>query len=157
MSNIPESLINAIKEQRAVLFLGAGASRDAKHPDGKKIPQSYKLRDLICDRFLNGELKTKLLGYVVSLAASQSGISEFQRYIRDLLLAFEPSVFHLLIPEFRWRAIVTTNLDLIVEKAYESVEKRLQNLVKTVKDGDSFDTRLQEETNPSVSSSSTGA
>ncbi len=148
MSNIPEFLINAIKEQRAVLFLGAGASRDAKHPEGKKIPQGYKLRDLICDRFLNGELKTKPLGYAVSLAAKQAGISEFQRYIRDLLLPFEPSAFHLLIPEFRWRAIVTTNLDLIVEKAYESVEEGLQKLVKTVKDGDSFDTRLQEETNP---------
>lgn len=131
-----------------MLFLGAGASRDAGHPDGKKIPQSYKLRDLICDRFLNGELKTKPLGYVVSLAAKQEGIPEFQRYIHDLLLPFEPSDFHLLIPKFRWRAIVTTNLDLIVEKAYESVEKRFQNLVKTVKDGDSFDTRLQEETNP---------
>ena len=131
-----------------MLFLGAGASRDARHPEGKKIPQSYKLRDLICDRFLNGELKTKPLGYVVSLAAKQAGISEFQRYIRDLLLPFEPSAFHLLIPEFRWRAIVTTNLDLIVEKAYESVGEGLQNLVKTVKDGDSFDTRLQEETNP---------
>ena len=146
MANIPEFLINAIKEQRAVLFLGAGASRDARHPEDKKVPQGYKLRDLVCDRFLNGELKTKPLGYVVSLAAKQAGISEFQRYIRDLLLPFKPSAFHLLIPEFRWRAIVTTNLDLIVEKAYESVENRLQNLVKTVKDGDSFDTRLQEET-----------
>ena len=131
-----------------MLFLGAGASQDARHPDGKKIPQSYKLRDLICDRFLNEKLKKQPLSFVVSLATQQVGISEFQRYIRDLLLPFEPSAFDLLIPEFRWRAIVTTNLDLIVEKAYESVENSLQNLVKTVKDGDSFDTRLQEETNP---------
>ena len=148
MSNIPESLINAIKEQRAVLFLGAGASRDAEHPEGKRIPQSSKLRDLICDKFLDGKLKKEPLNFVATLATNEVGILEFQRYICDLLLSFEPSDFHLLIPKFRWRAIVTTNLDLIVEKAYDSVEKRLQNLVKTVKDGDSFDTRLQEKTNP---------
>jgi hypothetical protein len=32
MVEIAPALIDAIKEQRAVLFLGAGASRDAKHP-----------------------------------------------------------------------------------------------------------------------------
>ena len=148
MSNIPKFLIDAIKEQRAILFLGAGASWDAQHPEGEKIPQSYKLRDLICDKFLDGKLKKRPLSYIVSLATKQVGISEFQRYIRDLLLPFEPSDFHLLIPKFRWRAIVTTNLDLIVEKAYNCVEKRLQNLVKTVKDGDSFDRRVDEETDP---------
>lgn len=148
MSNIPQFLIDAIKEQRAVLFLGAGASRDAQHPEGEKIPQSGKLRDLICDKFLGGKLKKESLSFVASLATNEAGISEFQRYIRDLLLPFEPSDFHLLIPRFRWRAIVTTNLDLIVERAYDRTEKTLQNLVKTVKDGDNFDTRLNKETDP---------
>ena len=38
MAEIPAALVEAIKEQRAVLFLGAGASRYAKHPNGDQIP-----------------------------------------------------------------------------------------------------------------------
>ena len=131
-----------------MLFLGAGASQGAEHPEDKRIPQSSKLHELICDKFLGERLKEKTLSFVSSLATNEVGLSEFQRYIRDLLLPFEPSNFHLLIPKFRWRAIVTTNLDLIVEKAYDRAEKRLQSLVKTVKDGDNFDRRLHEETTP---------
>src|ERR1039458_4235879 len=46
-------------------------------------------------------------------------------------MPFEPADFHLFIPQFRWRAIATTNFDLIVERAYASASTRLQNPVKT--------------------------
>jgi hypothetical protein len=39
MIEVPPTLIDAVKEQRAVLFLGAGASRGAKHPQSDQIPQ----------------------------------------------------------------------------------------------------------------------
>ena len=142
MVDIPPALIDAIKEQRAVLFLGAGASRNAKHPKGDQIPQGDRLRDLICGKFLGGKLMQRPLNAVAAMAASEAGLAAFQTYILDLFMPFEPADFHLLIPKFRWRTIATTNFDLIVERAYESVPTRLQNLVKTVKDGDSFDTRL---------------
>ena len=148
MVDIPPSLINAIKEQRAVLFLGAGASLNAKHPDGDQIPQGDDLRDLICKKFLGGKLMNRPLNAVAAMAASEVGLAEFQMYIHELLFPFEPADFHLLIPKFRWRAIATTNFDLIVERAYENAPDRLQNLVKTVKDGDKFDTRMNKETNP---------
>ena len=148
MINIPPSLIDAIKEQRAVLFLGAGASRNANHPRGDQIPQGDTLRDLICDKFLGTELKHRPLNVVAGVADSEAGRTVFQSYIRDLFLPFEPADFHLLIPKFRWRAIATTNFDLIIEKAYAISQGRLQNLVKTVKDGDSFDTRLNKESDP---------
>ena len=148
MANIPPTLTEAIKEERAVLFLGAGASQNAKHPGGDRIPQGDHLRDLICDKFLGGKLKQKSLTSVAAMAASEAGLSEFQKYIHDLFLPFEPADFHLLIPKFRWRAIATTNFDLVIEKTYERVQKPLQNLVKTVKDGDAFDTRLNNETAP---------
>ena len=148
ISNIPSSLIEAIKEQRTILFLGAGASQDAIHSTGQQIPQGDELRDLICDKFLGSELKHRPLNVVAGVAASEAGLITFQRYIRQLFLGFEPAPNHLRIPLFRWRAIVTTNFDLIVERAYDRCPNRLQNLVKTVKDGDSFDTRLNEETDP---------
>lgn len=148
MNAIPSVLLDAIKDQRAVLFLGAGASRNAKHPDNTKIPQGDNLRDLICDKYLGGELKDKPLNAVSAMAASEAGLGAFQLFIRELFLPFEPADFHLLIPKFRWRAIATTNFDLILEKAYQSAPKPIQNLVKTVKDGDNFDIRLNRETDP---------
>lgn len=53
-----------------------------------------------------------------------------------------------MIPKFRWRALATTNFDLVIERAYTAVPSRLQNLVKAVKDGDSFDTRLNGTADP---------
>jgi len=148
MLDIAPALVDAIKEQRAVLFLGAGASNHAKHPKGDQIPEGDRLRDLICDKFLAGKLKQKPLNAVAAMAASEAGLSAFQKYIQDLFMPFEPADFHLLITQFRWRAIATTNFDLIVERAYAREPTRLQNLVKTVKDGDGLDTRLAREINP---------
>ena len=84
------------------------------------------------------------------MASSEAGAGEFQKFIRDLLLPFGPADFHLLVPKFRWRAIATTNLDLIVERSYEQASGPLQNLVKTVKNGDGFESRSNRETDPLV-------
>ena len=148
MVDIPPALTDAIREERAVLFLGSGASLNAKHPRGDQIPQGDHLRDLICDKFLGGQLKQKSLTAVAAMAANEAGLSEFQKYIYELFLPFEPADFHLLIPRFRWRAIATTNFDLIIERSYEKAHDPLQKLVKTVKDGDNFDTRLNRENDP---------
>jgi tetratricopeptide (TPR) repeat protein len=148
MVDIPPLLVEAVKEQRAVLFLGAGASRGAANPTGALIPAGDHLRDLICDKFLGGKLKDRPLTIVSAMAANEAGLAGFQLYIRDLFLPFDPAPFHLLIPKFRWRALATTNFDLIIERAYERVPARVQNFVKSVKDGDSFDARLNRETNP---------
>ena len=148
MVDIPPALITAVKEQRTVLFLGAGASSHAKHPCGNKIPQSDELRDLICEKFLGGALKHKSLNAVADMAVNETNLVEFQTYIRELFYQYNPADFHLLIPKFQWRAIVTTNYDLIVERAYEKAQAPLQKLIKTVKDGDQVDSRLRKEANP---------
>ena len=148
MASIPPALVDAVREQRAVLFLGAGASRSASHPKGIAVPTGDGLRDLICEKFLGGALKEKPLIAVAAYAANEVGLGAFQKYIHDLFDPFGPAPFHLLIPKFRWRAIATTNFDLILERAYSASPSRLQNLVKTVKDGDNFDVRLNNEANP---------
>ena len=145
---LPRALVETIREQRAVLFLGAGASRDADHPNHESIPQGDDLRDLICDKFLTEQLKQRPLHAVAALAASEAGLVVFQSFIRELLLPFRPAPFHLLIPTFHWRAIVTTNFDLILERAYKGASRPLQHLVKTIKDGDRLDDRLRQTFNP---------
>jgi hypothetical protein len=59
--DLPSPLLEAVKDQRAILFLGAGASRDSAHPTGSKIPNGNDLRDLICDKFLDGKYTDRTL------------------------------------------------------------------------------------------------
>src|SRR5450631_857916 len=146
--NLPTSLITAVQEQRAILFLGAGASWDAVHPKNSKIPLGGELRNEISEKFFGGELKTRPLTAVAAMAASEVGLIAFQKYIRDLFVDFTPAESHLLMPTFRLRAIVSTNFDLVVERAYQKSRGAIQTLVASWKDGDLFDNRMQETSDP---------
>jgi tetratricopeptide (TPR) repeat protein len=145
---LPATLIAAIQEQRAILFLGAGASRDAAHPKNAQIPLGEKLRDLLCDKYFGGQLKDRPLTAVAAMAASEVGLVHMQKFVRDIFLDYSPADFHMLLPTFRWRAIATTNFDLIIERAYERSRGTVQTLVKSFKDGDLFDNRMNEATDP---------
>lgn len=144
---LPSNLINAVREQNAVLFLGAGASYGALAPtDHIPVPPGLKLRDLLCDKFLDGALKDRSLAAVAEYSANETDLLTVQEYVRDLFEPYAPADFHNLIGTFRWWAIATTNYDLIVDRAY--TKNALQQLVKRYKDGDGFDSRLRKETHP---------
>ncbi|HTV27354.1 MAG TPA: SIR2 family protein, partial [Xanthobacteraceae bacterium] len=115
---------------------------------GEKIPSGDRLRDKLCDQFLGGQLKDKPLVAVAAIAADAVGLAQMQKYIADLFGVFGPADFHKLIPTFRWRAIATTNYDLIIERAYALCEKPRQKYVTSVKNGDLFDQRMSEVSDP---------
>ena len=71
---------------------------------------------MICDKFLGGKLKDRPLTIISAMAANEAGLATFQLFIRELFQPFEPAPFHNLTPKFRWRAITTTNFDLIIEE-----------------------------------------
>ena len=142
--DLPPTLVDSVREQRAVLFLGAGASRGALHEDPVDIPQGNNLRDKLSEQFLGGELKNRSLSQVAELCINESDLTTVQTFIRKLFIGFKPAPFHSLIPTFRWHAIATTNYDLVVERAYEGVDDRLQELVPFVKNGEQVDARLKE-------------
>jgi len=141
--SLPAELIDAVQSQRAVLFLGAAASFDALHPKGEKVPGGDRLRDALCDRFLGGEFKNKPLATVAEYAVNEANLIGVQRHIREMLYEFQPTDFHNLIPSFRWHGIVTTNYDLIIERAYAANKKPVQQLVKFLKDGDQIETEMK--------------
>jgi hypothetical protein len=132
-SPLPSEVIHSVQSQSAVLFLGAAASYGARHPRNAEIPRAHQLRDALCDRFLGGEENSKPLTTVADLAINEASLVLVQQFISDLFNEFEPADFHLLIPRFRWHAIITTNYDLIVERAYEPRNKPLQELVSAVR------------------------
>lgn len=122
-----------------VLFLGAGASVGAMHPEGRQIPRGKELAELIASRFLGGKHTEKGLATVCEYAASVAGLVTVQTYIRDLFEPLSPAGFHLVLPTFCWRAIFTTNFDEVIERAYRDQDARVQRLRPFLRDTDRVD------------------
>lgn len=145
---VPEGILQNIAQGRAVLFLGAGASYGCKSSDGKQTaPTGTDLAGHIADRFLSARRRNDALAKVADLAVSQHSLLDVQIFVKSLLEELEPQEFHQIIPAFKWKAIVTTNYDCIIEKAYSKAKKRLQNLVPIIANGD---LRLLESSNNPV-------
>ena len=147
MTKLPSALVAAIKSQSAVLFLGAGASIDATHPGGIKIPGTSILKNHLSDEFLSGQLKDRSLSYVAEMCISETDLHSVQSFIRDMFLQFKAGRHHMVIPRFSWHAIVTTNYDLIIEDAYSRQQDRLQDLASFKKDGQPIDKTLKKKIN----------
>jgi hypothetical protein len=139
--DLPEGLIEAISEGRGVLFLGAGASRTAIDDQGIEIADGKGVATLIVNKFLGQDY----LGYdfrgAYDLAASSRDVLTVQKFLFDYFTRFQPAPFHSIIPTLPWSGLLTTNYDLIIERAYNKA-KSLQQLVPHVKDDDGALDRL---------------
>ena len=80
--------------------------------------------------------------------ASSGGSSLVYEEVRNAFDKFPPSRAHAQLAEFNWRMIATTNYDCLVEKAYSDTAKRVQTLVRFVKDDEPVEERLQAAINP---------
>lgn len=141
---IPNILIRQIQNGNVILFLGAGATKGAIHPEGKDSPSGIELSNLIAEHFLGSEYKDMPLAAIAEYAISESSLFPVQKFIADIFSKYEPSEdSHMLIPSYKWKAIVTTNYDTIIEKAYNYSSKKKQTLVKIVQDGESIDSKIQ--------------
>ena len=134
--DLPKELATAVQEGRAVLFLGAGASRGAMDDKLQPIPDGSGLAKILIKEFLGDDYDGLDLRSVYDLACSERDVRTVQRKIFDILNPFQPADFHLLIPTFAWAGIATTNYDLVVERACQRAPSPLQKLVPHVKDGD---------------------
>ncbi|MBW1795257.1 MAG: SIR2 family protein [Deltaproteobacteria bacterium] len=142
--DIPKILIDHVRDGQVVLFLGSGASFGAKHPEGRKPPLGQSLSDLLATKFLGDDFLGYTLQQVAELAINESDLFSVQSYISDIFMGFRPAQFHKLIPRFVWKAIATTNYDLIVERAYDSVPQRLQEPVVFLKNTDRVEEKLKQ-------------
>jgi tetratricopeptide (TPR) repeat protein len=144
---LPPVLVADANAGRLVLFLGAGASENAIHPTGQSPPTASQLAAALAKEFLSASYKDRPLAQVAELAISETDLVRVQSFIRDLLHPFQPSPSHKLLPMFRWKAIATTNYDLLVERAYQAVSERFQTPVAFLKNGQRVEERLQGATN----------
>jgi tetratricopeptide (TPR) repeat protein len=144
---LPDSLITSVRDQRAILFLGAGASREGKNEASVSTYSAKELRDKLSEHFLGKVYEYSLMDLSERLIVDKGQPLVFN-YIRKLLDTFEPGVAHRLITSFRWRALATTNYDRLIEKSYEQSTKRLQNPVVFLKNNEPIDERLKDTPNP---------
>jgi hypothetical protein len=144
MDQLPAPLRNAIEDGNAVLMLGAGASVAAKDTHGNSPPLGGQLATLLAKKFLTADHENLPLTQVADYAVSEGGFYECQDYVASLFKPFAPSVAHKTIPTFRWRAIVTTNYDCLIEDAYRSASNPAQEIAPILRNTDSFDRVMQD-------------
>jgi len=147
MSSLPKVLVDNIKEGNVVLFLGAGASIGAEHPQKKQIPTGKELAKMLAEKFLGPEYHDIPLLRAAELAIAQSDLFAFQDYIASIFHQFGPGEHHRLVPKFFWKAIFTTNYDLVIERAYEQVmatKQNVQTVVPFLKNSDRVEDKLKQ-------------
>ncbi|MFL9992409.1 SIR2 family protein [Paraburkholderia sediminicola] len=141
-ATIPAAILKAVESGNAILFLGAGASYDALLNGSPTRVYADNLRDKLADEFLGGAHKNKPLVTVADYARNEASLARVQGLIRQIFLELTPAPFHLRIPTFRWRAIVSTNYDLVIERAYEQAGHPLQSLSPVTRDGGELERAL---------------
>jgi hypothetical protein len=141
-TTIPAAILKAVESGNAILFLGAGASYDALLKGTPTRVYADTLRDRLADEFLGGAHKNKPLVTVADYARNEASLARVQGLVREIFLEITPAPFHLRIPTFRWRAIVSTNYDLVVERAYDQARSPLQTLSPVTRDGDELERAL---------------
>ncbi len=133
-NEIPQSLIDAIQNGRASLFLGAGASREANFPTGDELA-------LHLARSAGGDIGRRLADKPLDLVAQylyqQPGFGKqwvSQTVIGHLANLHKkvkrpPSNAHRLLTRIKWRTIFTTNYDRLVEISYDSDQQAVQRIL----------------------------
>src|SRR5687767_4871422 len=120
-------LTDNIRNGDAILFFGAGAVKGAVGPGGELPPDGNQLRDRLADKFLGGSHKDKPLARVAEYSKNEASLRVVQGFIKTLFDPIQPPAHFARIPTFRWFALVTTNYDLSLERAYAACSGRMQD------------------------------
>lgn len=132
-------LKEAVETGNAILLLGAGASLAATNSKGESPPKTWELASLLAHKFVSPDYADASLMQVADIAINETSLFQVQDYLRELFLPFQPSESHKLLPSFRWRAIVTTNYDCLIEEAYRTHSSPVQKLVPLYQNTDRWD------------------
>lgn len=112
-----EPIFKKIVEGNTILFLGAGASvSDEKQFFSKHIMNYYE--DSIHKKLGLDDITE----FVDLLSAnSQFDRKDFDTFVYQLIKKLDPTKTHEIIASIPWRQIITTNFDLLIEKAYDNI------------------------------------
>ncbi|WP_029038484.1 SIR2 family protein [Salinimicrobium xinjiangense] len=114
---LEENIFPSIYDENTILFLGAGASyTKEKNYLGSTLINYYQEK-------LQSNLETRDLVEFVDRASQLDKFSrhQFDQYVKTLLQGLKPETAHKKIVSLGWRQIITTNMDLLIETAYNSI------------------------------------
>ncbi|KKN86489.1 hypothetical protein LCGC14_0268880 [marine sediment metagenome] len=122
---------------------------EARGGRGEKPLSATDLRDRLAIDFLGKQFVDSDLMSVADMAIEMAGPHVVFERIRSLLSPLLPTPAHLLLPTFRWRALVTTNYDDLIERSYRlGLRNQLQNIVPIVKNTEPVEELLQSTERP---------
>ncbi|HMJ26570.1 MAG TPA: SIR2 family protein [Pyrinomonadaceae bacterium] len=113
ISEQASEIIKKIEKGNCTLFLGAGASLSSNAPTGESLSR------LITEKFFLQRGWDMSVDHAFSLGLANRNPGAIESFVVTELNNLEPSPSHKIIPWFRWRAIITTNYDQLIEKAYQ--------------------------------------
>lgn len=116
-----ENLFRKISEGNTILFLGAGASiTEKKKYLSKDIIELYE--DKIRKKFGIDDIVefTDIIEVTEGLSRS-----DFDLFVQKLLLKLDYTETHKIIASIKWREIITTNMDLLLERAYDEIKNTI--------------------------------
>ena len=146
---IPFLLTEAVKNGRAILFLGAGASKECRNKTGDTPPNADQLRDIISQKYFGKLMPGRTVMAVAEMAIENgAGSNLVFQTVNDAFDGFEPSEAHRSVSDFNWRTIATTNYDTFLEAAYSDPKRRRQTLVPFVKDDEPVEEKLRSTLKP---------
>lgn len=106
-----------LKNGKAVLFIGAGASIPSGGPSGQELLSELK------EKFGGNKDENDFFNYCQDLIDTPgNNLSDIEDFIRRRLEKLQPSKWHKLLAKQNWKAIFTTNYDTVLEQAYQSTE-----------------------------------
>jgi len=130
---IPQELIDSIKENKCVLFVGAGLSSKVERANGKTLPNwegllkellDYSVENMPYNSLSIADLE-EMIGkgnYLMAAQELQLGVekNEFNKFFKETFRdpKVSPSAAHKLLPQIPFRSIMTSNYDNLIEGAY---------------------------------------
>jgi hypothetical protein len=118
-----KGILQQVEDGYALLFLGAGSTRNCRRPDGKRGLTGNELAAEILTE-LNGGINPGFddVGLMQAsefyTSVNPGARARLDRLIQDRLGDLKPTIGHYLATAFPWRAIVTTNYNRVAEDAW---------------------------------------
>ena len=114
-------MVDRISAGQCILFVGAGLTQTCEDDHGTKGPSASDLARRLAERFLGQNEVQENLSLAADYSLAFHNKYDIDSFIQRQLSGLKPSPAALTIPQIPWKAIYTTNYDVIIEKAYELV------------------------------------
>jgi hypothetical protein len=112
-----DEMARKIEPRKTILFLGAGSSIPSGAPSGPDLARYLE------KNMAGGETISTDLTELCSILENKYGRKALIEAVRQRLSSLSPSGGILVIPEYNWRMIYTTNFDALIEMAYSRFKK----------------------------------